>query len=50
MLGPYDGEIQPSHKRALLEQSDVVVCSLPGPPATTNDVGAGRSASLLRVC
>ena len=34
MLGPYDGEIQPSHKRALLEQSDVVVCSLPGTPAT----------------
>jgi len=34
VLGPYDGPIQPAHKAALLEQSDVVLCSLPGTPET----------------
>lgn len=31
-LGPYQGPILESHKRALLEQSDLVVSTLPGTP------------------
>ena len=34
VLGPYEGPIQPAHKRALLEQSDVVVSTLPGTEET----------------
>jgi len=34
VLGPYEGPILPAHKRALLEQSDVVVCTLPGTEET----------------
>ena len=35
VLGPYEGAIQPAHKRALLEQSDVAVCSLTRPLTLT---------------
>jgi len=34
VLGPYTGPIQPAHKRALLEQSDVVISTLPGTAET----------------
>lgn len=34
IVGPYDGPILPAHKKALLEQCDVVVCTLPGTPDT----------------
>lgn len=34
VLGPYDGPILPAHKKALFEQSDVVVCTLPGTAET----------------
>ena len=39
VLGPYDGPILPAHKRALFEQCDVVVCTLPGTPETYHFVG-----------
>lgn len=52
VLGPYEGEIQPAHKRALLEQSDVVVCSLPGTAETrhflsTEEFGAMKDDAVF---
>ena len=38
VLGPYDGPILPAHKKALMEQCDVVVCTLPGTPDTRHFV------------
>ena len=38
ILGPYDGPILPAHKKALMEQSDVIVCALPGTPDTKHFV------------
>ena len=46
VLGPYDGPILPAHKRALFEQSDVVVCTLPGTPETRHFVGSAELASM----
>jgi len=40
IVGPYDGPILPAHKKALLEESDVVVCTLPGTPDTKHFMGA----------
>ena len=43
VVGPYEGgPILPAHKRALLEASDVVVCTLPGTPDTTHFMGAAE--------
>ena len=52
VLGPYEGAIQPAHKRALLEQSDVVVCSLPGTAETrhflsTQEFGAMKDDAVF---
>jgi len=46
VLGPYDGPILPAHKAALLEQSDVVVCTLPGTPETQHFMSTSEFASM----
>ena len=46
ILGPYDGPILPAHKKALFEQCDVVVCTLPGTPDTRHFVGAAELAAM----
>ena len=46
VLGPYDGPILPAHKKALFEQSDVVVCTLPGTPETRHFVGGAELAAM----
>jgi phosphoglycerate dehydrogenase-like enzyme len=43
VLGPYgDGPVEPSHKAALLEQSDIVVSTLPGTPETKHFVSTAE--------
>ncbi|KAL1511024.1 hypothetical protein AB1Y20_005849 [Prymnesium parvum] len=42
ILGPYSGPIQPSHKRALFSESDVVVCVLPGTAETRHFVSTAE--------
>lgn len=46
VVGPYEGPILPAHKRALFEQCDVVVCTLPGTPETYHFVGAEEFAAM----
>ena len=46
IVGPYDGPILPAHKKALLEQSDVVVCTLPGTPDTKHFMSASEFAAM----
>lgn len=46
IVGPYDGPILPAHKKALLEQCDVVVCTLPGTPNTTHFMSAAEFAAM----
>jgi len=46
MLGPYDGPILPAHKKALFEQSDIVVCTLPGTPSTKHFVSSAEFAAM----
>ena len=46
VVGPYDGPILPAHKQALFEQCDVVVCTLPGTPATHHFVSAPELAAM----
>lgn len=45
VLGPYDGPILPAHKRALFEQADVVVCTLPGTAETKHFVSTAEFES-----
>ena len=45
-LGPYDGPVLDAHKRALFEQSDVVVCTLPGTPETRHFVSDAELGAL----
>ena len=42
VLGPYDGPILPAHKKALFEQCDVVVSTLPGTPETKHFVSTAE--------
>ena len=46
VLGPYDGEILPAHKAALLEQSDFVVCTLPGTAETRHFMSSAEFAAM----
>ena len=46
VLGPYDGPILPAHKKALMEASDVVVCTLPGTPETRHFVSHAEFAAM----
>ncbi len=42
VIGPYDGPVLPSHKKALFEQCDVVVCTLPGTAETRHFVSTAE--------
>jgi phosphoglycerate dehydrogenase-like enzyme len=43
VLGPYgDGPVEPAHKKALIEQSDFVVCTLPGTGETRHFVSTAE--------
>ena len=46
VLGPYDGPILTAHKQALMEQCDVVVCTLPGTPETRHFVSSAEFAAM----
>ena len=46
IVGPYDGPILPAHKKALFEQCDVVVCTLPGTPDTRHFVSHAELAAM----
>ena len=46
VLGPYDGPILPAHKAALLQQSDVVVCTLPGTEQTRHFMSTAEFAAM----
>jgi phosphoglycerate dehydrogenase-like enzyme len=50
VVGPYDGPVLPAHKRALLEQSDVVVCTLPGTPETRHFVSTAEFGMMPAGC
>jgi len=46
VVGPYDGPILPAHKRALLEQSDIVVSTLPGTAETKHFMSTEEFAAM----